>query len=89
MGRTGRQQHATRLVLALTATLIGLLLSATAASATPPTHEPFSLVAPGVVERGTFQDNFVDFYTGTLTTFYDERRAGEDGHPGRTRFERR
>jgi hypothetical protein len=64
-------KHTARLALALTATLIGLLASATAASATSPTREPISAASPGVVECGSFQDNFVDFFRGTRTTFYD------------------
>jgi hypothetical protein len=64
-----------RVALASAATLFGLLCSAsataTATSARPPTHEPFTLVAPGVVECDGFQDNFVDFFAGTQTTFYD------------------
>ena len=68
-------KHTARRALALTATLTGLLLSgaagATAASATPPTREPIAETDPGVVDCGNFQDNFVDFFTGTATTFYD------------------
>jgi hypothetical protein len=68
-------RHTARLALALTATLISLLLSATAgataARATPPTREPINEADPGVIDCGSFQDNFVDFFTGTATTFYD------------------
>jgi hypothetical protein len=45
--------------------------TAVAASARPPTHEPVSSVEPGVVQCDGFQDNFLDFFTGTQTTFYD------------------
>jgi hypothetical protein len=62
--------------VASAATLVALLCwtstTAAAESARPPTHEPFSLVEPGVVECNGFQDNFVDFYTGRQTTFYDD-----------------
>jgi hypothetical protein len=62
--------------LACAATLFALLCwvsgTAEAESARPPTHEPFSLVEPGVVQCDGFQDNFVDFFTGTQTTFYDQ-----------------
>jgi hypothetical protein len=64
------------LVLVLAAVLLALLwvvaASATASSARPPTHEtlpPFQ--APGTIDCGTFEDNFVDFFSATLTTFYD------------------
>jgi hypothetical protein len=63
-----------RVSLAFAATLFALLwLSGTAwaVSARPPTHEPVSFVAPGVVQCDGFQDNFLDFFTGTQTTFYD------------------
>jgi hypothetical protein len=65
-----------RVALASAATLFALLCwvsgTAEAESARPPTHEPFSLVEPGVVQCDGFQDNFVDFFTGTQTTFYDQ-----------------
>jgi hypothetical protein len=68
--------------LASAATLVALLCwtsaTASAESARPPTHEPFSLVESGVIECDGFQDNCVDFYTGEETTFYDE-----NGEPAR------
>jgi hypothetical protein len=64
------------LVLVLAAVLLALFwvvaASASASSSKPPTHEtlpPFE--APGTIDCGTFEDNFVDFFTGTLTTSYD------------------
>src|SRR5437868_3093409 len=54
-----------------------VLTSAGLASATPPTHEtlpPFQ--SPGVIDCGSFQDNFVDFFSGRQTTFY-----GTSGEP--------
>jgi hypothetical protein len=71
-----------RVALASAATLFGLLCcvggTAKAESARPPTHEPVSFVAPGVIECDGFQDNFVDFFVGSQTTFYDQ-----DGEPVR------
>jgi hypothetical protein len=43
------------------------------ASSRPPTREklpPFHAV--GVIECGSFHDDFVDFFSGTQTTFYDK-----------------
>src|SRR4051794_3046381 len=42
---------------------------------TTPTANPLRLETPGVVQCDGFQDNFVDFLSGTQTTFYD--RNGE------------
>ena len=48
------------------------LAGAAPASAMPPTHETLPPIqVPGVIECRSFQDNFVDFYSGTQTTFYD------------------
>jgi hypothetical protein len=52
------------------------LAGAASALGTPPTHEallPFE--APGVIDCGSFTDNFVDVFSGTQTTYYD--RNGE------------
>jgi hypothetical protein len=52
--------------------LIAALAGPGWAAAKPPTHEtlpPFE--GPGVIDCGSFQDNFVDFFTGTATTFFD------------------
>jgi hypothetical protein len=60
--------------LALAAILFGVLSAAAAvpASASPPTHDfEFAFEDPGVIDCGTFRDNFVDFLSGTGTTFYD------------------
>jgi hypothetical protein len=46
--------------------------TAAAESVRPPTHEPVSVVASGVTQCNGFQDNFVDFFAGTQTTFYDQ-----------------
>ena len=46
--------------------------AAAAESVRPPTHEAVSVVAPGVVQCDGFQDNVVDFFAGTQTTFYDQ-----------------
>jgi hypothetical protein len=67
-----------RVALASAATLLGLLACGTAAAhaTRSPTREPLRLETPGVVECDGFQDNFVDFLSGTQTTFY-----GQDGEP--------
>ena len=46
--------------------------TAAAESVRPPTREPVSAVTPGVIQCDGFQDNFVDFFTGTQTTFYSQ-----------------
>jgi hypothetical protein len=65
-----------RVALASAATLFALLCwvcgTAEADSARPPTHEPVSLVEPVVVQCDGFQDNFVDYFAGTQTTFYNQ-----------------
>jgi hypothetical protein len=68
-GLMGRIAHVALTCLAM---FLAALMGAASASATPPTHEalpPFE--SPGVIDCGNFQDNFVDFFTGTQTTFYD------------------
>jgi hypothetical protein len=60
--------------LGLTAMLFAALALAApaSASATPPTHETLPPIeSPGVIDCGTFQDNFVDFFSGTQTTYFD------------------
>ena len=60
-------------VVASAVMLFAGLAGAAPALATPPTHETFGPIqSPGVIDCGTFQDNFVDFYSGTQTTFYDK-----------------
>jgi hypothetical protein len=62
--------------LAVTAGLFGMLSPSTAGAASlrAPSHEtlPPAEVA-GVIDCGTFQDNFVDFFSGTQTTFFDAK----------------
>ena len=66
----------THTALAAVATMVALLLwlggTAAAASVRPPTHEAVSDASPGVVQCDGFQDNFVDFFDGMQTTFYDQ-----------------
>ena len=60
--------------LAVTAVVFGVLSLSTAGAASlrPPSHETLPLGEfPGVIDCGTFQDNFVDFFSGTQTTFFD------------------
>jgi hypothetical protein len=62
----------TRVVLAFGVMLFADLAAAGPALATPPTHETLPpLESPGVIDCGSFQDNFVDFFSGAQTTFYD------------------
>lgn len=53
------------------ATTVPALVPAPATAATPTTREPVSVTVPGTIDCGTFKDNYVDFYTGMQTTFYD------------------
>jgi hypothetical protein len=61
----------------VSATVLVAMLSLPAAGAAgaslqPPTHETLApSQSSGGIDCGTFEDNFVDFFTGTLTTFYD------------------
>jgi hypothetical protein len=55
-------------VLALSAVA---MVAASAASATPPTTTTFSFSNPGVIDCGTFVDNFVDFFDVRETDFFD------------------
>jgi hypothetical protein len=55
-------------VLALSACT---MLAASPASATPPTTTTFSFTNPGVIDCGTFVDNFVDFFDVRETDFFD------------------
>jgi hypothetical protein len=64
------------------ATLVACLVAAGGASASPPVREALVPEAnPGVIDCGTFEDNFVDFFSGTVTTFFDA-----DGNPVRLVF---
>jgi hypothetical protein len=77
-------KRATCAALALTAILFGVLSAASPApaSASPPAHDfEFAFDETGVIDCGTFQDNFVDFLSGTGTTFYDN-----NGDPIRSVF---
>ena len=77
-------KRATCAALALAAILFGGLSAATPApaSASPPTRDfEFASEEPGVIDCGPFKDNFVDFSSGTATTFYDN-----NGDPIRTVF---
>ncbi len=66
-------RRAAYLAFALTAMLFAAIVGAAPALATPPTHETFGPIqSPGFIDCGSFQDNFVDFYSGTQTTFYDK-----------------
>jgi hypothetical protein len=59
-------------VLVFGLALIAAVAAAGQALATPPTHETLPpLELPGVVDCGSFQDNFVDFFSGVQTTSYD------------------
>jgi hypothetical protein len=64
------------------AALVVWLIAAGAASAKAPVREALVPEADaGVIDCGTFDDNFVDFYSGTVTTFF-----GADGNPARLVF---
>lgn len=64
--------------LTATASVIGAGGAATAAA---PTREPVHDSQAGSIDCGTFHDDFVDFYDGTVTTWYDEA-----GNPSRQVF---
>lgn len=71
-------------VLAVTA-LFALLWPSTTGAASPrmPSREALpSREFHGVIDCGTFQDNFVDFFSATLTTFFDA-----NGDPSRLVFQ--
>jgi hypothetical protein len=61
-----------RIVCVLFAFLCWVSSTAEAESARPPTREPVNFVGTGVVQCDGFQDNFVDFFVGSQTTFYDQ-----------------
>ena len=70
--------------LALMAVLAGPLASPAAGAAPPrpPSHETLPPAEfPGVIDCGNFQDNFVDFFSGTQTTFFNA-----NGEPTRLVF---
>jgi hypothetical protein len=76
------QLRARSLLRIVPATLAACLVAAGAAAASPPAHEALVPEAdPGVIDCGTFEDNFVDFFSGTVTTFFDA-----DGNPVRLVF---
>ena len=66
-------KRATCAGLALAAVLFGVLSAATAAASASPPGRGFVFASedPGVIDCGTFQDNFVDFNSVTGTTYYD------------------
>ena len=48
-----------------------VLLAAPTAGAMPPVSAPISFTVTGDTDCGTFHDQFVDFFTGTETVFFD------------------
>jgi len=55
-------------VLTATASVLGATGPASAAA---PTRAPFSDTYSDTIDCGTFNDDFVDYYDGTVTTWYD------------------
>ena len=61
-----------RLVKASALVLLVLTFSAPiAAGAQAPQRQPFSLVGHGVIYCGTFEDDFIDHYSGTEVVYFD------------------
>src|SRR6266567_5046913 len=50
-----------------------ILLAPGSASAMSPTVTHFTDQGSGTIDCGTFSDNFIDYFTITETTFYDEQ----------------
>lgn len=72
-GTGGPMKRITSIGVALAAAVVACLLGAGSAFAIPPTEQTIPASAtPGVIDCGSFQDNYVDFYTATpWTTYYD------------------
>jgi hypothetical protein len=60
-----------RSVVAVLALGAVAMVAASSASATPPTTTTFSFSNSGVIDCGTFVDNFVDFFDVRETDFFD------------------
>jgi hypothetical protein len=60
-----------RLVLLLSVVAVTGALGAMPASATAPARSTFTFSSPGVIDCGSFDDNFIDFFDGRETDFFD------------------
>ncbi len=68
-----RYRIAGRIAAIAVAAWAASMLTPAAASATAPTTIQFTDQGSGTIDCGTFSDNFVDYFTITETTFYDEQ----------------
>jgi len=60
-----------RLATVCVLVLLALGLTAPAVQAHAPARQLFSFVGHGVVDCGTFEDRFTDYFSGTETLFFD------------------